>query len=135
MGRGPRGAVGRDHHLLPIALLILVPLLTVALGRGGVVATVSTTKVTGGLDLATEVGLDGLLAGGVLGGDVLELPRCAWGLAAERVDECLSGRAADEGIGHVGVGDVGEFIALLGEALHVVPKGLVSPLPAVAEVP
>jgi hypothetical protein len=48
-GLRPRGVVGRDHHLLPTALLILVPLLTVALGRGGVVAAVSTTEVTGGL--------------------------------------------------------------------------------------
>jgi hypothetical protein len=39
-------------------------------GRGRVVATVSNTKVAGGLGLAAEVGLDGLLASSVLGGDV-----------------------------------------------------------------
>ena len=57
-----------------------------------------------------------------------------WGLAAERMDERLAGRASDEGIDHVSVGDVGELIALLGEALNVLPKGLVGPLPVVAEI-
>ena len=33
---------------------------------------------------------------------------------AERVDERLAGHAIDEGIDDVGVGDVGELIALLG---------------------
>ena len=54
---------------------------------------------------------------------------------AERVDERLTRRAIDEGVDHVGVGDVGELIALLEEALDVLPKGLIGPLPAVEEVP
>ena len=118
-----------------MALLVLVPLVAAALGRGGVIAAVSTTKVTGGLDLAAEVGLDGLLAGGVLGGDVQELPRRAWGLATERVDERLVGCAADEGVDHVDIGDVRELIALLGEALNVLLEGLIGPLLAVVEIP
>jgi hypothetical protein len=51
------------------------------------------------------------------------------------MDEGLAGRAADEGVDHVGVGDVGELIVLLGEVLDVLPEGLIGPLPAVAEVP
>ena len=51
------------------------------------------------------------------------------------MDECFAGRAADEGNDHVGVGDVGELVALLGETLDVLPEGLVGPLPIVAEVP
>jgi hypothetical protein len=51
------------------------------------------------------------------------------------LDECFAHRAADEGIDHVGVADVGELVALLGEGLDVLPEGLISPLPAVAEVP
>ena len=51
------------------------------------------------------------------------------------MDECFIGHATDEGIDHVGVSDVGELIVLLGEALDVLLNGLVSPLPAVVEVP
>ena len=54
---------------------------------------------------------------------------------AEHVDEHLAGCATDEGIDHFGIDDVGELVALLGEALDVVPEGLVGPLPTVAEVP
>jgi hypothetical protein len=39
--------------------------------------------VVGGLGLAAEVSLDSLLASGVLGGDVQDLPHCARGLVAE----------------------------------------------------
>ena len=54
---------------------------------------------------------------------------------AEHVDERLVGHAANEGVDHVGVGDVWELIALLGEALNVLSEGLVGPLPTVAKVP
>ena len=53
---------------------------------------------------------------------------------AERMDEDLAGHATDEGIDDIDVGDVGELIALLGEALNVLLEGLVGPLPAVAEI-
>ena len=58
-----------------------------------------------------------------------------WGLTAKRVDERLAGRAIDEGIDDIGVGDVGELVALLGEMLDVLREGLVEPLPAVVEIP
>jgi hypothetical protein len=51
------------------------------------------------------------------------------------VDKHLAGRATNEGIDHVGVGDVRELVVLLGEALDVLSEGLVGPLPTVAEVP
>ena len=86
------------------------------------------------LGFPTKVGLDGLLASGVLGGDVQELPHQARGLMVECMDERLAGHATDEGIDHVGVGDVWELIALLGEALNVLLEGLVGPLPIVAEI-
>jgi hypothetical protein len=85
--------------------------------------------VTDGLGFATEVGLDHLLVGGVLRGDIQELPHRVWGLTAERVDEHLVGCTTNEGID-----DVGELVAL-GETLDVPLEGLVGPLPAVAEVP
>jgi hypothetical protein len=127
-------AVGHDHHLLPAALSILVLLVVASLGRGRIVTAVATTEVAGGVGFPAKVGLDHLLAGGVLGGKVQELPCCERGLAAERVDECLVGRAADEGVDYVSVSDVGELIALFGETLNVLPEGLVGPLPVVTEV-
>jgi hypothetical protein len=60
-------AVGHDHYLLPVALSVLVPLIAVMLGQSGVIAIVPIAEVAGGLGLATEVGLDGLLTGGILG--------------------------------------------------------------------
>ena len=90
--------------------------------------------MAGDLGFPAEVGLDGLLASGILCGDVQDLPHHVRGLTAERVDERLAGCATNEGVDHVSIDDVGELIALLGEALNVLPKGLVSPLPAVAEV-
>ena len=59
---------------------------------------------------------------------------CA-GLAAERVDERLVGHATDEGVDHIGIGDVGELVALLGEALDVLSESPIGPLCVVAEVP
>jgi hypothetical protein len=50
------------------------------------------------------------------------------------VDECAIGHAIDEGVDHVGVGDVWELIALLGEALNVLPEGLVILLPIAVEI-
>jgi hypothetical protein len=100
-----------------------------------VIVTVSTTKVASGLGLAAKVGLDDIFTRGILAGDVQELPRHARGLVAKRVDECLTGCAAGEGIDHVSIGEVGELITLLREALNVLPKGLIGPLPVIAQVP
>ena len=57
MGLRSGSMAGRGDHLLPTTLLILVP-------------PVTTTELASGLGFPTEVGLDGLLIGGVLGGDV-----------------------------------------------------------------
>jgi hypothetical protein len=54
---------------------------------------------------------------------------------AERMDKGLVVHATFEGVDHVGIGDVGELVALLGQALDVLSKGLISPLLVVAEVP
>ena len=53
---------------------------------------------------------------------------------AKCVDERLTGHAIDEGMDDIGVGDVGELIALLGEMLNILLEGLVGPLPIVAEI-
>jgi len=70
MRQRPSSKVGHSHHLLPMALPILVPLITVAMGRSRFVTAVSTTEVADGLGFAAEVGLDSLLAGGILGSDI-----------------------------------------------------------------
>ena len=64
------GMVGRGHHLLPMALPVLIPLVAAMLGQSGISAAVPTAEVAGGFGLAAEVGLDGLLIGGILGGGV-----------------------------------------------------------------
>jgi hypothetical protein len=50
------------------------------------------------------------------------------------MDERLAGHAAGECVDHVGIGDVGELIVLLREALDVFSKCLVGPLPAIVQV-
>jgi hypothetical protein len=50
------------------------------------------------------------------------------------MDGSLAGHDTDKGIDHVSISDVGELIALLGDALDVLPKGLIGPLPIVTEV-
>jgi hypothetical protein len=91
--------------------------------------------VASNLDFPAKVGLVYLLIDGVLGGDIQELPHRVWGLVVERMDEGLAGRAANEGIDDIDIDDVGELIALLGEALNVLLESLVGPLPIVAEIP
>jgi hypothetical protein len=115
-------AVDRGDHFLPMALLLLVPPVAVLLGLGGIISAVTTTEVASGLAFPIEVGLDGLLASGVLGGDV------------EHEDKCLVGHATNEGVDRVSIGDVWELIAPLGEALNVLSEGLVGLLPIVVEV-
>ena len=134
VGLRSRGTVGHGDHLLPTALPALVPPIVASLGRDRIAGAITTTKVAGDLGFPTKVGLDGFLAGGVLGGNIQKLLHHARGLTAEHMDERLAGHAADEGVDHVGVGDVQELIALLGEALNVLLEGLVSPLLAIAEI-
>jgi hypothetical protein len=62
--------VGRGHHLLPTALPVVVPLVLASLGRVRIITAVATTEVASSLGFPAEVGLDRLLTGGVLGGDV-----------------------------------------------------------------
>jgi hypothetical protein len=101
-----------------MALLVLL-LIAVTASRVGLIVTVPTDLVGANLSFATEVGQDGLFSHGVLGGYVQQLPRPSRGLALKRVDECLAGGAAGEGIDDVRVPNVGEFVALLGEELDV----------------
>jgi hypothetical protein len=127
--------VSHGDHLLPAEVSVLVLPVIALLGRGRIISAITTTKVAGGLGFPVEVGLDGLLTGGILGDNIQELPHRVRGLMAERVDERLAGGVVDEGVDHVGIGNVRELIALLGKALNVLLKGLVGPLLVVAEVP
>jgi hypothetical protein len=51
------------------------------------------------------------------------------------MDERLIGGAIGEGIDDVCVRDIGEFVALLGEALNVLLEGLARPLLAITQIP
>ena len=53
----------------------------------------------------------------------------------ECVDKRLVGGATGEGIDDFSVYDVRELVLLLGEALDVLSKGLVRPLPAITQLP
>jgi hypothetical protein len=57
----PGGTVGYGHHLLPVMLLVLVPLVVIALQQCRVIAIIPTAEVGGSFDLVAEVGLDHLL--------------------------------------------------------------------------
>jgi hypothetical protein len=85
MGLRSGGAICRGDHLLPTELSVLVSPIAVSLARGRIVGAVTTTEVAGSLGFPIEVGLNDLLASGVLGGDIQELPHRARGLTAERV--------------------------------------------------
>ena len=50
------------------------------------------------------------------------------------MDKGLAGRAIDEGDDDVHVGDIGELISLLREAVNVLLEGLIGPLPIVVEI-
>ena len=54
---------------------------------------------------------------------------------SQLVDEGFTGCPGQEGSYHVGVGDVRELVALLGEALDVPAEGFIGLLAAVLEVP
>ena len=96
--------------LLPLATLFL--LLRVAGARG-----------LGGLGLLFPLGsairencTNCLFARGKVGGNVEQLTDARGGLAAELVYQLLAGGAGNEGSDDVGVCDVGELGALLGES-------------------
>jgi hypothetical protein len=72
------GSATCGHYLLPTVLPVLVPLVTVTLGQCWVITTIPTAEVDGSFGLAVEVGLDRLLTGGILGGDVQEFLCHAW---------------------------------------------------------
>ena len=68
------------------------------------------------------------------GGDVQEFLSGLRTLASQLMNQGLVGRPGLEGSYHVGVGDIGELIALLGEAPDIPMKGLTGLLATVLEV-
>ena len=69
------------------------------------------------------------------GGDVQEFLGGSRALASQLVNQRLVGCPKQEGSYHVGVGDVRELVALLGEASDVPMEGLTGLLMVVLEVP
>src|SRR5688500_11712995 len=87
-----------------------------------------------GLLVLSEDGLDRLLAGGELGGDVHQLARPSGGLATQLAHQVTAGGAGEERADDIRVGDVGQLGALLRESPDVVPERLSRLLPATSEV-
>jgi hypothetical protein len=83
---------------------------------------------------AVEYRSDRFLARGVAGGDVVELLGGSWTFLPQFVNQGLVGGPGQESADNVGVGDVGQLVALLGEASDVVTEGLIRLLPIVLEV-
>ena len=56
------------------------------------------------------------------GGDVQEFLGGPWALASQLMNQGLAGHPGQEGSYHVSIGDIGELIALSGEASDVLVK-------------
>ena len=78
---------------------------------------------------------DRLLARGMAGGDVEELLSGSWALTSELVNQGLIGGPALESSYDVGVGDVGQLVALPGETPDVPTKSFSGLLSVVFEIP
>ena len=68
-------------------------------------------------------------------GDVQEFLGGSWALTSQLMNQGLAGSPEQEGSYHVGVDDVRELVALLGEAPDVPMVGFSGLLPIVLEVP
>ena len=75
-----------------------------------------------------------LLARGMAGGDVEELFGGSWALTSQLVNQGLAGDPRQESSYDVGIGDVGQLVALLREASDVPTKGFSSLLLVVFEI-
>jgi len=78
---------------------------------------------------------DGLLARGMASGDVEELLGGSRALASQLVNQGLAGGPGQKSSYDVGVGDIGQLIALLGEAPDIPTKSFLGLLSAVFEIP
>ena len=90
------------------------------------------------LCLALEAGedrFDRLLARGVAGSNVEELLGGSRSLMSQLVNQVLVGGPRQEGSYNVGIGDVGQLVALLGEAPNVLTKSFPRLLSTVFEIP
>jgi len=82
-----------------------------------------------------ENGTNYLFARDKVGGDVEQLAGACGGLATELVYQFLAGCTGDEGSDDVGVHDVGELGALVGESPDEVSERLIGLMAAAPEVP
>jgi hypothetical protein len=85
--------------------------------------------------IAAKDGTKCLLAGGKVGDDVHQTVGSDGGVTAQLSDQLFVGGVREEGHNHVGVSDVGELGALLGETLDVILEGFTWLLLAAPEVP
>jgi hypothetical protein len=105
---------GHERALTPLLVLLLVWMV-----GGTFVGVIVLLCLALG---AVEDGSNRLFTRGMAGGDVKELLGGPRTLATQLVDQGLIGGARQEGPNDVGIGDVRQLIALLGEALDVLAK-------------
>jgi hypothetical protein len=85
--------------------------------------------------IATKDGTNCLLVGGEVGDDVHQTVGSDGSVVAQLLDQLFAGGTIEEGHGDVGVSNVGEFGALLGETLNVIPEGFTWLLFAASKIP
>jgi hypothetical protein len=110
--------VGRGLELaLPVLLLPVVPLQAPA-GAHRIFFLVLPLVL-----IATKDGTNRLLAGGEVGDNIHQTVGSDGSVAAQLSDQLFAGGTREEGHDDVGVGDVGELGAFLGETPDVIPEG------------
>jgi hypothetical protein len=107
--------ISGEGLMLALLRLLLVVLLGVALGGclGSILLSLPVAFVL------VKDGLDGLLSQSELDCNVHQLACLGGGLATQLADQVATGGAGEERSDDVGVNDVGELGALLGEPVNV----------------
>jgi hypothetical protein len=111
--------LGDGHKEVPTQLLVLLL---------GVATRVTLVGVLLPLFLALSIMEDGshcLLAGGKVGGNVQELPSCAWALVSQLLDQLLAGGPREECSDDISVSNIGQLGALPREVPNVLAESLI----------
>ena len=118
---------GHERALAPLLVLLIIG----AVGGAFVDVLVPLCLALG----AVENRSDHLLARGMAGGDVEELLGGSWALASQLMNWGLAGGPGQEGSYNIGVGDIGQLLALSGETPDVLTKSFPGLLSVVFEIP
>ena len=121
--------LGSGHERAPVLLLVLLLVRTV---RGTLTGVLVLPRFAFG---AIKNRSDRLLTRGMAGGNVEELLGNSRALVSQLVNQGLVGGPGQERSYNIGVGDVRQLVALLGEVLDVPTKSFPDLLSIVFEIP